>query len=859
MRPFYLALLATALLHCSQVNAQNRNAKIEKTPDWVIPVNFDATATPKAGQEEGFYCLLIDEQENTPQQETFTHIAYKILTAEGVQTMSDLSFNFDPSYQVLKLNILRVYRGSEVIDKKPSTIQTIQREQSMDRYLYDGSLTAILNLSDVRVGDIIEYAYTIKGYNPVYEGHVGRKIYFSYNFAYEKLFERLVVPQSLTLDLDYRNAEIKPEIKTNGSLKEYVWSQTATDAFVSDSNVPDWYDGYNYVMATNFSDWSQVASWAMRHFQVSDADRVSLRQRMGTTFETSDKHKFTLDAIRFVQDEVRYLGFESGLNSHKPHPPLEVFEQRFGDCKDKSLLLCAMLSTAGIEAYPVLVNTALRHKVEDESPSIGAFNHCVVQIKLDNDTYYVDPTISSQGGGLRGIPFPPYGKGLIIKEGTSTLEQLFSHGNSDVTEAQIIAIPDLKGSEAYLQVTTTYTGGEAEYMRRQFVNNNAETIQKNYLTFYSNLFADIEVLTPIKHHDNRKDNILTLEENYRIPAFWKTSEADGDVLFAEIFPQTLQNYFDVTKSTQRTTPHRLEYPVSYHHSIDIKLPEEWNVETDEEYIDNDYYHYEYYVRHSGKQITLETHYRTKQDHIPAEAIPQFISDHQKMFNNLSFQLSFNKNLINNERGVSWLGIISAFIALGFGMWLAFRLFYYYDPKPVHRDPAGGEPIGGWLILVAIGLVFTPFRIAYDLFNLPEMYNSQMWANFLVLKRYDLFAFTLITHVYNIVLLCYVILILALFFTRRSSLPKLITIYFAVNCFMIVSDSLLAVALDVSVADEKDYFRNMLSSILAAVIWIPYFNMSTRVKNTFVTRIGDDDDDLPYATAETGSNTNTVAI
>lgn len=859
MRLHYLAPLLLSLLAPSLLNAQNRNVSIERAPAWVTPVAFDATAVPVAGQEAGFYVLLIDEQQNIPREENYVHIAYKLLTTEGVQTMSDLSFDFDPSYQNFILHHISIHRDGQAIDKIPraDAIRTIQREQSMDRYLYDGSLTAIINLTDVRVGDIVEYAYTRKGENPVYEGHIGRKIYFSYNFAYEKLFERLIVPPSPLLNLKYRNADVKPEIKTTSAGKEYIWTQKKTNAYVADNNLPDWYDGSQSVMVTNYDRWAEVASWASRHFRVSDAERQTLKERMTDRFETADKRKFAVEAIRFVQDEVRYLGFEAGLNSHKPHPPLKVFDQRFGDCKDKSLLLCSMLNTAGIEAYPVLVNTVLRDKIQNDVPAISAFNHCVVQIKLDDAVHYVDPTINNQGGTLGSIAFPPYGKGLIIREGTTELEQLFSNGVSEITETQTIAIPDLEG-EAYLQVTTTYTGGEADYMRSEFLSNNAETIQKNYVAYYGNLYADIESLNPIAHHDNRRDNIFTVEENYRIPAFWKPVASDEDLLYTEMYPQALQNYFNVTKSSQRTTPYRLQTPLTYHHTFNIKLPMEWGVTPDEAYIDNDYYHYEYYVRHAGKEINIETHYRTKQDHVPPDAFARFVSDHEKMFNNLTFQLSYNKNIAGNEKGISWLGIISALVSMGFGLWIALRLYYYYDPQPA-TSVSQYDSIGGWLILVAIGLIFSPFRIIYDLFQLPEVYDSQMWANLIALNRYDLFGFMLVTHVYNIVFLIYAVLILVLFIRRRSSLPRLITIYFAVNCFMTVTDSLIGAALDPSLVNQPDHYRNMFSAVFGAAIWIPYFNMSSRVKETFVKRVDDNDDDTEYAlasgVAETDSTNN----
>jgi transglutaminase-like putative cysteine protease len=86
---------------------------------------------------------------------------------------------------------------------------------------------------------------------------------------------------------------------------------------------------------------------------------------IASTFKAADDEEYILEAIRFVQDEVRYLGVETGINTHKPYPPSQILAQRFGDCKDKSLLLTTLLQARNIEAYPVLVNTSLKQSLDE--------------------------------------------------------------------------------------------------------------------------------------------------------------------------------------------------------------------------------------------------------------------------------------------------------------------------------------------------------------------------------------------------------------------------------------------------------------------------------------------------------------
>jgi hypothetical protein len=147
-----LPAIVIAMFFWNAAFSQPSKVRIEKPPVWINPIEFDKDATPPVGQESGFYYLLVEEQENTPLQERYFRYAYKVLTSEGIQSMSDLSVEYDPAYQTLSFHNARVHRNGKIINQLPASIKTIQREERMDRYLYDGSLTAILNLTDIRVG-----------------------------------------------------------------------------------------------------------------------------------------------------------------------------------------------------------------------------------------------------------------------------------------------------------------------------------------------------------------------------------------------------------------------------------------------------------------------------------------------------------------------------------------------------------------------------------------------------------------------------------------------------------------------------------------------------------------------------------
>ncbi len=99
-----------------------------------------------------------------------------------------------------------------------------------------------------------------------------------------------------------------------------------------------------------------------------------------------DQKKYFRAAVTLVQDEVRYMGIETGPYSHKANTPSKVFKQRYGDCKDKSLLLASILNANGIEAHLALLNTELENKLSDFIPSANLFDHAVVVATIKWET-----------------------------------------------------------------------------------------------------------------------------------------------------------------------------------------------------------------------------------------------------------------------------------------------------------------------------------------------------------------------------------------------------------------------------------------------------------------------------------------
>ena len=802
----------------------------KKAPsNWLNTISHPKDKT--FGEEGSYRYLLIDFQDNLASQERYVHYAIKILNADGVQEMSDISVGFDPSFQQLTFHSANIIRDGTVVDKLKNTeIKVFQRETNLERSLYDGSLTAVLNLSDVREGDIIEYAYTIKGFNPINKGHFSTVYYQQYTLPVNRIYNRLVNNGNKKINYEKRDGGAEPIILETEFGKEYVWDHDATDRVLYDNNVPFWYSQQKRVAVSTFNDWGAVVGLMRPLYENAGSVKVPAEVVEGS----KDKEEKISKLIRFVQDEVRYLGFESGIGAYKPNPPSKVLSRRFGDCKDKSLLLVNLLKNEGVDASPLLVNTYSKDEIKKFLPSHNAFDHCIVYFNHGGRDYFVDPTIANQGGGLSYMNFPRYGYGLRIKENETDLIQIPVTEKPQINITETIVVDSIGGSAIFL-VESEYTGSRADYMRSYFQNSTEESINNEYLNFYSSLYPGITSTDKIRFTDNSRDgaNMVTIEEYYKIEDFWYTQPNTGATLYCETYPLVLESLINYPKSAKRTMPYHLGSPFFFNQKTTITLPEPWLSKDSEFTLDEDSFYYKSNSRSVGSTVVVEHRYELKKETLQSSEVADFLAKHDQINDQTRYQLSYFGNS-EAASGISTTAVIIAFLAFALGLYFAIIIYKNYNPRP--QASCQGKAIGGGLVLPAIGLVLSPFVMGFQIFS-TDYFGK---ANWLGLQNLDIenpgaLSAVLGAELFvNILFLIFSLLLVVLFFTKRTSLPKLIIGFYAVNFAFTLIDLFLYDYLIPSYLLENDpsQYTDATRSFIAAAIWIPYFLVSDRVKNTF---------------------------
>lgn len=618
------AALLICLFPATLSFAQAKKPRVEKEPQWVTIHTPSFEAHQLDQQADGGYIELVyDKQISVPAQSTYYKRVVKILSESGVQNRSEINVDFDPSYSDLVFHTIRIYRDKEVINKlQLPKIKTFQQEDELNRFLYNGSLSSVLFLEDVRKGDIIEYSYTIKGFNPVFKGRYAAWLETSFSIPIYNLYYKVVMPKGRSLTVQNNHEDIKYTEQETASEHVYDWHKENLPAQHLQDMLPAWYDPYGMITVSEYKDWNEVKTWARQLFPVMNKLSGALLKKVEDIRKAdSSKEKQVLAALRFVQDDVRYLGIEMGQGSHKPHLPNQVFSQRFGDCKDKSYLLCTMLKELGIEASPVLINTTYKEAMSSWLPSPTVFDHCTLRMRLNGRDYYFDPTISYQRGRLRDIAYPDYEFGLVINDSSNTLTAIPPQHNKGLVDIkEEFTIPDMKGA-ARLIVKTTYTGSFADDERSSFGSNSIYEMQKSYKAFYAAFYEKIRI-DSLTYVDDDSSGKFATKEYYTIDDFWDTKNGGRKAYFS---PFVISGQWRKPSDLKRTMPFRVMHPARYNEEVVVYLPEEWNYEDMVEDVKCTAFRMRAQAFHDANVLRLKYEYESLKDHVLPNESDDFLS------------------------------------------------------------------------------------------------------------------------------------------------------------------------------------------------------------------------------------------
>src|ERR1043166_6443376 len=187
---------------------------------------------------------------------------------------------------------------------------------------------------------------------------------------------------------------LKKNTTTQPGGNQWQWAVSDVKAIRQEEQMPPWPGVAGEMIVTfyppgggsgdrSFKDWRQMGLWYTALAQGRRDATSEIKQKViALTANAATPADRMATVAKFVQQEVRYVAIELGIGGIQPHAAGEIFQHRYGDCKDKATLMGAMLKEAGVDSYYVIINSD-RGSVDKTTPAqVSAFDHVIIAIKL---------------------------------------------------------------------------------------------------------------------------------------------------------------------------------------------------------------------------------------------------------------------------------------------------------------------------------------------------------------------------------------------------------------------------------------------------------------------------------------------
>ncbi len=303
----------------------------------------------------------------------YNRLVRRVLNERGAREMDAMGFYGAPGDQEVRILSANVQHA----DGRLSQASTSRS----GRYGGTG-----VDLPPLVAGDVVDIEYRHDDLRVTFFGN-----YFSLNESFADSFQTptlfseitLLVPDEFPLALHQRGfADAAEHQVLDDGTHRYQWSQQNLAAITVEAGMPPPHETAPAVQASSYADWQSFATWWWD--LIEEEIRVSppMKAKVAELVAGANSAEEKLTAIyNFVITDIRYNAWEFGVHGYQPYSAPVIFSRGFGDCKDKAILLRAMLGEIGIESYPVLIRSSGRRAQQDLTLAmVNHFNHCIAYI-----------------------------------------------------------------------------------------------------------------------------------------------------------------------------------------------------------------------------------------------------------------------------------------------------------------------------------------------------------------------------------------------------------------------------------------------------------------------------------------------
>ncbi|HET6255738.1 MAG TPA: DUF3857 domain-containing protein [Puia sp.] len=291
-------------------------------------------------------------------------------------------------------------------DKKIKVADYTTTDSKSSGVFYDDVKETTFDFPDVSAGAVGNLELSILHKDP----HLLSPFYFTRGIPTVHAQLKITFPQSMSLKYVIKGTHADKVLFTqeerHGEVT-YIFQVKDLDADKSYPDAPDadWYATKVIFFIDKYKgDNGQTVNYLSSPDDLYRLDRGFLKdinkavgpdlQRLvdSLTAQASTLEEKTRRIYSWVQNNIKYIAFEQGMEGFVPRDANLVCSRRFGDCKDMSSILTCMLKAAHVPAYYTWIGTRDLPYSYTETPTPIVDNHMICTVLLNGRYIFLDGT-----------------------------------------------------------------------------------------------------------------------------------------------------------------------------------------------------------------------------------------------------------------------------------------------------------------------------------------------------------------------------------------------------------------------------------------------------------------------------------
>jgi tetratricopeptide (TPR) repeat protein len=316
------------------------------------------------------------------------HQRWRALTAQGRDSIRQVRISYVAAFHDVEIKFIKTIKkdGSTVIGDPTSAFDTAPSTDALAPSFTDQKTKTVL-APNLETGDAVEYEAVLRVRKwPKPE---------DFWFVHDLTTGTRVLSETVVLDLPadrkvafYENSTVpgKTEIVNGRRIERWTTSLPDPEKTGIGESAP-------LFAVSSIPSWDALGAWvySLNKSAAEPTPEIASLAAKLTANKSSEQERIAA-VYTYVATKIRYVSVSFDIGRIQPHSASVVLHNAFGDCKDQTALLSALLTAAGFKAHAVLTTPGVGVRVRNV-PTPDQFDHEFTAVETRSGLIFLDTSM----------------------------------------------------------------------------------------------------------------------------------------------------------------------------------------------------------------------------------------------------------------------------------------------------------------------------------------------------------------------------------------------------------------------------------------------------------------------------------